>query len=298
MSLRTLVLWAGSLSLVVIGIGAGAIATSGYLKLRLSPAQQRMLVTAAPSPKREECHTRGSDYRKPELACAFFVPHPSWATFGDSHVVELSYALAERLKPRGDGIKQLSFRACQPAFGQTGADDPCIRWTNEAARYVAASKTIKTVVVSYRIDKYLYGEHAEYYPGLPDLVLPSERAKAWASYIRLLRYFRDSGKNVILLLQPPELPRNIQDLIAKHDSPTILGVSRDWWNRRSAYVTAHLGDIPAGVTVIDPTPLLCDASQCFAARGGKSLYFDGHHLSVIGEEMVADEMLRRIDGKK
>jgi peptidoglycan/LPS O-acetylase OafA/YrhL len=39
------------------------------------------------SPKRDECHTKGKQYLKPNNACRYFGRNITWASFGDSHTV-------------------------------------------------------------------------------------------------------------------------------------------------------------------------------------------------------------------
>lgn len=68
------------------------------------------------SPKREACHTQSSSFLKPSAASRYFRKDVKWASFGDSHVVEPTYALAKKLEKNNLGILHLSFSGCPPAL--------------------------------------------------------------------------------------------------------------------------------------------------------------------------------------
>ena len=283
-------------SAVFIAFGLAGYATQGFLKLKLNDAQRQVLTTATASERRAECHTKGANYLKPAAACEYFVKGGTWATFGDSHTVELAYALARQLQPLGEGLRQFSFSGCRPSLGRIDADRFCSQWTEEAVRHVVQNPSIKTVVVSYRIHSALFGDHEATYPELPKEGSDSEREAIWQSYVELLRRFVQADKTVYLVLQSPELPRSVETLIQRHSDPRdIAGVNPEWWQARSAFVRERLGQLPKGVVIIDPAPLFCDAQSCAAVRAGTALYFDSHHLSVSGADIVAAEVVRRTD---
>ena len=78
---------------------------------RYSDQYSEIAVSAVGSPYRDECHTDGKDYLEPEAACIYGAGNTTWAVFGDSHAVELAFALSKRLYS-GEGVKHLSFSGC------------------------------------------------------------------------------------------------------------------------------------------------------------------------------------------
>jgi hypothetical protein len=74
----------------------------------------------------------------------------------------------------------------------------------------------------------------------------------------------------------------------------VQGSPRDWWTERTAFLRQHLREIPAGVTVVDPADLFCDAAVSYAGQHSISYYFDGDHMSLAGAGVVADEILSRL----
>ncbi len=293
---RQIFLYAGIGSIAFLLLGLAGHATSGFEQARTTDAHRQVLKSAAASPLRAKCHTGGADYTPPEKACDLNGGPVRVAVFGDSHAVELAYALAQGLESRGIGLKQLTFSGCSPMFGRTvaGRDKPCAEWTGQAASYLAANPDIGHVVVAYRIHGALFGTHERAYPGWPDTIGAAERERRWAAYVALLRYFVAHGKQVRLVLQAPELPKQIDALVLRASDPTaaIDGASRAWWERRSAWVNARLAQLPAGVTVIDPTPLFCNADSCLAVKDGVARYFDDDHMSIGGARLVADQVLK------
>jgi len=274
--------------------------TNGFIDLKTSSDQRLLFKTVISSPKRETCHTGGENYTAPEDACEFFSGNLNIATFGDSHTVELAYSLAEDLRPYKLKLKQLSFSGCAPVFKRedfkklNGKMKFCYEWTKKSVDYIVENKDIQTVVVSYRINKYLFGSHEKKYPYLINEVNDSEREILWRSYINLLQFFIDNGKNVILVLQAPELPKPVDFLImaSKNTQGEINGVSYTWWSERSKFVKERISQIPKNVLVIDPEHFLCDKLNCFAAKNGITYYFDDNHLSLEGADLIAKEIVR------
>jgi peptidoglycan/LPS O-acetylase OafA/YrhL len=284
-----------ALGLAFIGFGALGHVTNGFLNQRLSPEQAAALQTAVRSPRADQCHTGGPDYLKPAESCVYHEGRLAYAVFGDSHAVEIAFALAEELRPRALSLRHLTFSGCPPTFGGGGRphDQNCRKWTAEAIAFLGGRPEIGTVVVSYRIHWALFGEHGGVYPDLPDTVDAGLRQARWESYIAILRALVGQGKKVVLVLQAPELPLRIEGLVmaARDVSQGVLGVPRDWWDRRRAFVMSRLSEIPPEVRVVDPSIWLCDGAACAATKAGKALYFDDNHLSVEGARVVARKVL-------
>ena len=280
-------------SAIFVVIGLAGHLSNGWAKYRFSASHLSLLATAQSSPKRNACHTGGETYLRPENSCKYFGTKNTWAVLGDSHAVELAYALASNLSRYDIAVSHLSFSACPPSFETHEPRPACARWTDEAVDYLDRTPGIKTVVVSYRLNQHLFGKHDNYYPGLANEVSTPTRSEIWASYIRLIRQLRDSGKQVIVVLQAPEVRKRIGDLIFRTSGKPgdIVGVPVSWWERRNAFVMSHVNDIPSGVTVINPATLFCDDLDCHATSQGISLYFDSDHMSVAGADVVAKRVI-------
>lgn len=292
---RQILLHASTATLALCLMGMAGHVTNGFLQQVTTPEQRRAIATATSSPERTRCHQSKARQVLPADACIYGTAPPSWAVIGDSHAVELAYALAQRLAREGHGLQHFSFSNCVPAYGRpkSASQVPCNEWTERAVEYVANDRGIKTVVISYRFAAVLEGEHEGTYPELPHDVPPPEQALRTASLHSMIRALQAADKRVILALQAPEIPFGIQSLIVRTDSPTatIPGVSRDWWEARTASTRAWLPSLPEGVIVADPTPLFCNEVQCDSARNGTAFYFDDDHPSVPGALLIADAII-------
>lgn len=286
-------------SICFVTIGLSGYFTNGFLKLKTTDDQLLALETAQSSPKRNLCHTGGAHYLKPKDACEYHPGVLSWAVFGDSHSVELAYALADELKKSGTMLKHFSFSACIPTYGRDLSDGykNCSDWTDEAIEYIAKNKDIKNIVVSYRVNAALSGVYEVQYPNLNNVTSETEREQRWDSYVKTLHYFVSQGKNVVLVLQAPELPKTIEELVLKSTDAKgeVIGVSRPWWNERSKYVTMRLNEIPKQVIIVDPARFFCNETHCFAANIGISYYFDNNHMSIAGARLVTNEIIKTVN---
>jgi peptidoglycan/LPS O-acetylase OafA/YrhL len=292
----TKVLLNGSVAAALMFLAAGQVssATDGFFELKSTDRQRSLMQTATPSPKREECHISDENFRETDAACEYFSKNVKFAAFGDSHAVELAYALAEALRPYNIGLRHLSLSACAPSFSKEQHDPSnCSKWTNAAIRTIIEDTDIDTVIISYRLNAYLFGEHIDIYPDLPVENSETERGAVWSSYVEIVRAFVEAGKKAVVVLQAPELPQKMEELIYEPmpDGTSIAGLPRDWWVKRTDYVRQHLREMPAGVTIIDPADLFCDQIVCYAAQGDTSYYFDDDHLSVAGAAIVAARIL-------
>lgn len=282
----------GSLFFIVIGLlGQKAYQLTSYRGM--SERQINALKTITESPKRSECHTGGKNYLSPSDACEYFGKNIKIAVFGDSHAVELAYAFATELKSSDVGIKHFSFSGCKPTYQSKQKITDCAKWTAEAIDYINQNNTITTVVVSYRLNQYLFGKHEGSYPSIPNIVSESERLQVWNSYIQLLNHLSESEKKVIAILQAPEVRKHPEDLIFKAYPPDreITSVSANWWQLRNAFILEKIHTISKDIVLINPSNLFCDEYNCHLTKNGKSLYFDDDHISVVGATFLAKHII-------
>lgn len=274
--------------------------TDGFLKLTTTQQYRDVLATAAPSPKREACHTGGARYLSYTESCEYFSDNVRLAVMGDSHTVELSYVLAEELNARDIGLKHLSFSNCPPSYRVAPDDshlrdiatlEDCHSWTRQAVDAMVADERIDTVIISYRLAYYLYGSHEEAYPAIIDERDDATRKIVWTALLDMAKVLKQAGKKTIFVMQSPELPRSIGYLIPRERPATAAGVPLQWWKDRMGYVYQNLDALKAVTTVLDPAEIFCDEVTCQAIRDNKALYFDDNHLSVEGARRIAREII-------
>ena len=282
--------FAGSVAMISLGLAGNQ--TDGFKTVRTSPQQLQVMATAQASPTRTTCHrTRQAQVIPPE-ACKYNSSNPEWAVLGDSHGIELAYALAKELAPLRQGVHEFTFSACGPAYHLRSQTLGCSQWTDDAVEYIAAQPAIRNVVLSYRLHASLFGGHERVYPALPAKYSPAEREAVWQSLQEIMQRMLAAGKTVTLVLQAPEIPKRVDQLIWLHNDPqTVEGVDLDWWRKRSEFVEKRLAGLPAKVHIVRPDRHFCDQAQCYAIRDGQALYVDDDHMSLAAARHVARDLL-------
>ena len=262
------------------------------------------LETIKPSPMRSECHTGGVDYLKPEESCTYYKDNVTWATLGDSHVVEMAYALAKRLEPKDQGVLHLSFSGCVPAISMDIKLTGCRQWLVEALDLLENREDIQNVVVGFRDNTFLYGDQVKTYPEAPNIYPLDKfnndyvaqqvldlRAVYWQDYQLLINRLLDAGKNVYILYPIPELPMHISKLTIPFsifgDEPLYdlnKVTTHEYYLKRNKTIIGELDKLTGAenVQAIKPYDLLCSRGYCPAIYQDKALYFDDDHLSIIG----------------
>ena len=286
--------------LTFLSFGILGYITNGFLTLTTTQQYQDVLATAAPSPKRKMCHTGGVQYSSYNESCEYFSDNVRVAVMGDSHTVELSYALAEELRAKDIGIKHLSFSSCAPSYNiapdathlpDIATLEHCHSWTRQAIDAIINDERIETVILSYRLAFYLYGSHEEAYPAITDNRNEVTRKIVWAALLDMAKDLEQAGKKPLFVMQSPELPREIGYLIPKEKHPTTAGVPLHWWKNRTAYVYQNLDELKAVTEVFDPAEVFCDKVTCYVTGDNKAFYFDDNHLSVEGARRIAQEII-------
>lgn len=281
---------AGAISLLFLAIGAVFHLSRG-LPQRFDSATLARAATTAPSPLRIQCHTEGRAFRDPASACRYFVGPARWTVLGDSHGVEIAYALAEALRGEGAGVRHMTFSGCQPALTFESDNPGCSAWLRVAVDTIVRDPATTDVLLTFRHIAYLRGELRATYPALPDdrpaflreSSPEAARAAYWASLRKLVMRLAAAGKRVHLLMPIPELPVPIDRYVfaAERAPPPI---TRALYRQRNAEVLAELATLDAlpGVELIDPSGAVCGPAQCAAMINGTALYFDDNHFSLAG----------------
>ncbi|MBT0085549.1 acyltransferase [Vibrio alginolyticus] len=252
-----------------------------------------VLDMATPSPYRDKCHI--DEYKLPKDSCEYFESDTRWAILGDSHTVEIAYALAEKLKNYGQGIKHFSFSGCIPSYGQSNEFSKCTKWANESLEYIINEDKIQNVVFNHRYSEALLGDHASIYPNVGSLRDSSEDVLESIDYI--IKSLSDNKDKVYVYLPIPEIKKPIGSLLSKswltgNHYNNISGSTLDFYNRRNEVILNHFksNTYPKNVTFLDPTAIFCDSQDCFAVRDGKPLYFDDDHPSLIGAKLLVEQI--------
>jgi peptidoglycan/LPS O-acetylase OafA/YrhL len=267
--------------------GLGGIAA---LVLALDGAPQRFSIDLAPyqearniSPLRRKCHTRDNIRIAPADACKLGAQNkaPRLLVWGDSHGVELAYALGEVGSAKHFSLLQMTASVCPPVLDSSIVGVPdCPHYNRAVLAYLSAHPEIETVIFSAFFEFPRYREDSGFGPGL----------------IEAIQAVRNAGRQAIVVgpvpEQPFEVPRQLA-LAAVLGTFTPQGVATTEFSDRTRPLTTLMDEARrAGASVVLPQALFCAGERCTIMRDGRMLYFDEHHLSLDGARIVAAEVER------
>ena len=284
-----------ALSLLLIGLGGLGHFSHGAPG-RFDRATFALEATAAASPLRRACHTSGVSFMPPERACRYFAGPAHWAVLGDSHGIEIAYAIAERLRPARQGVLHLTFSSCPPALTFQSSTPGCDAWIRRSVAYLTRSPQITDIVVVFYDSAYLFGDQARAYPRQPNAsptfltTLAPSRARAayLASFTELVRRLSAAGKRVYLVRPIPDLPTSVEHYIFTTALPGLrgspTGESVNYYLDRNRLILSEMDSLKSlpNVTLLDPSKVVCGSRQCASIIGRASMYFDDNHLSLEG----------------
>lgn len=241
------------------------------------------------SPDRQRCHAR--KFRSVAESCMYGTEDEAIAVFGDSHGVEVTYALARSPILQTESLYHFTYSSCGPNYQNIGGG--CARWAQDKIDFIKSNKKISTVVLAYRFNSILGGDHYYDYP-YNEFDIPGDHyLLIKESFKALVEGFIKSNKRVIILAQVPEVPRHIERVLHfEHDrTADAIGVSSEWWRQRSDAFNAMIDELGYGKLVMDSADSFCDSTVCFVEKNGVPLYFDDDHVSVAGAGLVVSNLL-------
>jgi peptidoglycan/LPS O-acetylase OafA/YrhL len=274
------------ITLIVSVMGSIVFHENGFIKL--APLEYQYLINAAkPSPYRKKCHIE--KYQSPVESCEYFGSNITWATFGDSHSVEIAYALAKKLKADDIGLKHFSFSGCRPSYQEDKAFSKCSQWYNETISYILNDDNIRNVVFNHRFTNGLFEGDASDYPNISSPVITDEVIRITKHIDELIIKLAENKDNLYIFYPIPELNRDIHQLAgsALRNNASLVDISGTdltWYKERNKYIINHFNDAkyPGNVHLLNPQDVFCDKRSCFAVKNGIPFYFDDDHPSVAG----------------
>ncbi len=276
---RQLFAYAGLAAASLGTVAALGIAAQGWPQRFNADALRLEAASASVSPRREECHRQQFD-PPGTVPCTFGAKvTPTVMLWGDSHGVELSFALGEIATQRRVAMVSETTSSCLPVLGLALLGPACQARNLASMSYLDTHPEIRTVLMIGFWANPANGLR----PGLPE---------ALSSTIKRLRA---GGRKVVLVgaipMQPWPVPRHLAHLaqrgmLDQNDGSSVadLGAATRYLNPTFTTLGAE------GVTIVQPGDSLCPTGRCDVSRNGQTLYFDRHHLSIAGARIVAAEI--------
>jgi peptidoglycan/LPS O-acetylase OafA/YrhL len=234
---------------------------------------------------------------------------PTVALFGDSHAEHLFPGLSEPFKARGENLLFIGHHGCPPLQGIEVFDGSssldCGPANSLATRLLVESTTIHTVILSSRGPLYISGRDfgaAAFITRTLRSNDPAEQNEPPEQLFlnglsRTIAALLAAGKQVVYVLDVPEMGLHPASCLARATlAPRIpdCAVSRSLVDARQAAYRKLLSTLAARdpqMRIYDPATSLCDPARCYAEIGGRILYRDSNHLSVVGSDYVATSFM-------
>lgn len=259
------------------------------------------------SPKRYSCHANFGVGPIPENGCIFNPPmnENSWAVLGDSHGVELSYALGQAFKGFSS-LQQLTYSGCPPALEFMTPVKGCHEWVKDALNYLTENKKITHVILAFRHTTYLQKNGIEFNKPRKVESLDKEMSNAelhslyWYSFESIVSQLKNSNKEVIILFPVPEPLTHIEKLTTPitifHDTYEVNLVKQPikHYFELTSYANGELNKIVERYALesLNPFEQFCDNQYCYSVIDDKAVYFDNNHLSNFGASLIADKVVK------
>jgi hypothetical protein len=199
---------------------------------------------------------------------------PSAIIWGDSHAVEIAWALGERYGANGEAIVQRTRSSCPPVTGYDPIGDPrCALFNAGVIEEIAQTKALQTVYLA------AYWKQDPYRLAHVDALLSETIARLQAL-----------EKTVVLIGPIPTQPATVPRLLAQrgNDAPTLPVAE---FRTKTAWFTQRFPEWRArGVNIIEPIDRLTRNDQTIIVAGDSPLYYDDNHLSLAGARHILGDM--------
>lgn len=276
---RRTVLAATALSIALLA-GTGQVLVAGDGLPQRLPAEAARLSAFADdySPRRNDCHELRVRI-DPDKACVLGGGvNPTMAVWGDSHGVELAYALGEIEGTAGRSVVQFTSSSCPPGLGYSPSfRSNCAAHNQLVLDHILAHPEIGTVVLTALtpsddtadMDKTLHALDA----GIAEL--------------------RAAGRTVVLVYPVPmvsgSVPTRLARLYWRDGAFDAVAYPLASYQARLQRTLSTLDTIVAksGAIAIRPAEYYCPDRDCLTYRDGEVLYFDFHHPTLSAARRLA-----------
>lgn len=266
---------ASGAGMATLAAAAGALMSLGGWEARFPPTV--MALTRAGndvSPRRDACLSDAIGGERPE--CTFGAPvAPTALLWGDSHGVEMAWALGQAMGGRGEALMQRTRGSCPPVIGYDVATDPgCRQFNEDVIARIERTPAIRQVYLAAFWVSDTYRR-----PGMV----------GWID--GTIARLQAAGKTVTLIgpvpAQPFNVPRRLAREAAMGAPGRTLGSSLADYRKASHWLTANFARWRGqGVRILDPACALATPGGTRIVAGGRPLYFDSHHLNLAGARAV------------
>jgi len=295
--------WAAAAALgVLCGAGLAAVASAGWPQRFDARALQLLAGSDDRNLQPEVCSELSAADLLAGKACQLGAAtgESTVVVWGDSHADTLMTVFDRLGAESGRSVLFLGKIGCAPLLDVERLDLPfgCKAYNDAARRLIAASGATRVVLVA-RWSHYTHAptfRHEE----RTRLVLADAQStrpaveQNDAVLARGLERTLDflAPRQVYVVATVPEIGYPVPEALAQAHRlarPLDIRPTLDEYRERQRHVTALLLGAAArhDFLLLEPAPLLCATGRCQVEQHGRPLYFDEHHLSNSGAQVLA-----------
>jgi hypothetical protein len=218
------------------------------------------------------------------------------ALIGDSHADDKFYGFIRNVKSHNWML--IGNSSCPPLLGVNvyGVEKECLQKFEKIISWLTQQKQIRTVVLSYwgqyPLPNYYAADHlrmkfdsATFKINSSESNITEHSALFQYGLTRAVRELRSANKQVIILMDIPELPYFPLDCVKGrlNCDDTLINVMKRQKEHRESLLM--LQEDFKDIRIFDPTSIFCNESKCTFKREGVVMYRDSHHLTLMGSDI-------------
>lgn len=231
---------------------------------------------------------------------------PSLILIGDSHAGAVVTSVAKSANKQGHPGVLLNYKhGCMTVpnvMRFDGQQPDCSDYSTALFEKLRSANDHNPVLIVNRLGSKFYGVPADpakalsYVKGtsltLAKENLPTLRQELRDNYTKEICSLTKNRK--VFVLKPiPEMEHNVPKYFASQkivygDKSSELTLSKSHYDERNAYILDMLDNAArqCGITLLDPTEVLCDKQSCKGTHNGRPIYYDDNHLSEYGNKLL------------
>jgi peptidoglycan/LPS O-acetylase OafA/YrhL len=305
----------GALTAITAGFGVLAVATSGFPQRFPAKLAEIESLAQLETPELEQaCFFTTLQKARAGEFCRLGADAGATTDFvlwGDSHGGALASAFHDHAARHRVSVISAIYNSCPPLLGvtrhYTGSTYRCREFNDEVLRHIARSERVKAVVLVARWALSAEGKRLER-EGKPtvyikddlssEISLEENRMAFKRGLERTIAALRETGKDVLLVEQIPEIGYDVPRLLAKAyvnggDLDIVLPTTQQY-SERQRYVSAVFREMEQeyGARIVRTQDLFCADGLCGIEEDGLPLYSDDNHASRIGAARIVDKVFR------
>ncbi|WP_102305443.1 acyltransferase family protein [Vibrio cyclitrophicus] len=232
--------------------------------------------------------------------------HVKAIIIGDSHADALTTSLASVFDLNKYGIISLTKSSCPFILGlkSTKSGDDCLVENNRRLKFLKMNYPDVPIFWVARSAAYIYGQSN------PERVtsIVDTKPSIYFSNVKYKDFNTDlldefsaalretisqiNNRNVYLVLPTPEMRVNVPKKLGRSllfgDLIGPISIDKSLYDDRNKEIIKILRELQnlENVVALDPTEYLCRENICYGQNDGRSIYYDGDHLSEYGNKLL------------